>query len=410
MTDHAQSLVVSPPFCHFPAAAACGHAENNAPPAPAGTPRRVPGKEALAAGPPMSALPPVDAARRPAAHQSAVLQQVRGTRAGHPRRGPHRRLSRDAVPRPGLQPGNPDGTYIQKVPLVGITAAETGAADLRQRRAGPRRSSGKTTWSPGRSTSPTAPPSTQSDVVFVGYGVDAPEYNWDDFKGVDVKGKTIVVLVNDPPVPDPRTPSKLDPKTFGGKAMTYYGRWTYKFEEGARKGAAGVLIVHETGPAGYPVPRRAGQSRARSSTSSRPTRTRAARTSRAGSRSTRREKLFAMAGQDFDALKKQAATREFKPVPLGVTGVDGDQEHAAHDRLAERGRQARGQRPAAEGRVRRLHGALGSPRHRASRSTATTSTTARSTTRRASRRCSEIAQALTKRASRRRSDRSSSWW
>src|SRR6185312_13779074 len=91
-----------------------------------------------------------------------------------------------------------------------------------------------------------------SDLVFVGYGVVAPEYHWDDYKGVNVKGKTLVMLVNDPPVPDPKDPTKLDPKMFGGKAMTYYGRWTYKYEIGAKKGAAGVLIVHETGPAGYP--------------------------------------------------------------------------------------------------------------------------------------------------------------
>ena len=92
----------------------------------------------------------------------------------------------------------------------------------------------------------------KSELVFVGYGVDAPEYDWDDFKGVDVKGKTIVMLVNDPQVPDPADPSKLDSRTFNGTAMTYYGRWTYKYEEAARNGAAGVLIVHETGPAGYP--------------------------------------------------------------------------------------------------------------------------------------------------------------
>ena len=98
-----------------------------------------------------------------------------------------------------------------------------------------------------------------SELVFVGYGVVAPEYNWDDYKGVDVKGKTLVMLVNDPPVPDPANPAELDPKTFGGKAMTYYGRWTYKYEIGAQKGAAGVLIIHETGPGRLPLRRRAGQ-------------------------------------------------------------------------------------------------------------------------------------------------------
>ena len=75
-----------------------------------------------------------------------------------------------------------------------------------------------------------------ADMVFVGYGVVAPEYHWDDYKGVDVKGKVLVMLINDPPVPDPKDPSKLDDKTFKGKAMTYYGRWTYKFEIAAEKG------------------------------------------------------------------------------------------------------------------------------------------------------------------------------
>jgi Zn-dependent M28 family amino/carboxypeptidase len=88
--------------------------------------------------------------------------------------------------------------------------------------------------------------------VFVGCGVQAPEFNWDDYKGVDVRGKRLVMLVNDPPVPDPKDPTTLDPKTFGGESMTYCGRWTYKYDIGVEKGAAGVLIVHETGPAGYP--------------------------------------------------------------------------------------------------------------------------------------------------------------
>src|SRR5207249_12264066 len=91
-----------------------------------------------------------------------------------------------------------------------------------------------------------------SELVFVGYGDVAPEYNWDDYKGVDVKGKTLVMLVSDPPVPDPANASQLDPKMFGGKAMTYYGRWTYKYEIAAQKSAAAVLIVHETEAAGYP--------------------------------------------------------------------------------------------------------------------------------------------------------------
>ena len=91
-----------------------------------------------------------------------------------------------------------------------------------------------------------------SEVVFVGYGVVAPEYGWDDFKGVDVRGKTLIMLVGDPPVPDPNDPSKLDPAMFKGRAMTYYGRWTYKYEIAAKLGAAAAILVHENGPAGYP--------------------------------------------------------------------------------------------------------------------------------------------------------------
>ena len=91
-----------------------------------------------------------------------------------------------------------------------------------------------------------------SEMVFVGYGVVAPEYGWDDYKDVDVKGKTIVILINDPPIPDPADPAKLDEKMFKGKAMTYYGRWTYKYEIAAEKGAIAAIIMHETIPAAYP--------------------------------------------------------------------------------------------------------------------------------------------------------------
>jgi len=91
-----------------------------------------------------------------------------------------------------------------------------------------------------------------SDLVFVGYGVVAPEYGWDDYKGVDVRGKTILMLINDPAGVRPKDPSKLDEKMFKGKAMTYYGRWTYKYEIAAQRGAAAAIIIHETVPAAYP--------------------------------------------------------------------------------------------------------------------------------------------------------------
>ena len=151
----------------------------------------------------------------------------------------------------GLKPGNPDGTYSQKVPLVGITAKEVKPLTVTKGRQKQtfKWANDVVAWSKHVADSASI---DQSDIVFAGYGVEAPEFNWNDFKDVDVKGKTIIVLVNDPPVPDPADPSKLDPKVFGGNAMTYYGRWTYKFEEGARKGAAAILVVHEEKPAGYP--------------------------------------------------------------------------------------------------------------------------------------------------------------
>ena len=137
----------------------------------------------------------------------------------------------------GLKPGNTDGTFVQDVPLVGITPSQDSHLDAPQGRrddgahlAGRRRRV-------DASTSSTACRVDNSELVFVGYGVAAPEYGWDDYKGVDVKGKTLVMLVNDPAVPDPRDPSQLDPKMFGGKAMTYYGRWTYKYEIAAQRRA-----------------------------------------------------------------------------------------------------------------------------------------------------------------------------
>jgi Zn-dependent M28 family amino/carboxypeptidase len=156
-----------------------------------------------------------------------------------------------------------------------------------------------------------------SDVVFVGYGVEASEFNWNDFKDVDVKGKTIVVLVNDPPVPDPANASALDARTFGGKAMTYYGRWTYKFEQGARKGAAAILLVHEAGPAGYPFGVVQGNLSERFDLVT-PDKNMSRASVEGWLTLDAARKLFAMAGQDFEALKKQAISRDFRPVPFGL--------------------------------------------------------------------------------------------
>jgi len=223
----------------------------------------------------------------------------------------------DTFKRSGLKPGNTDGTYIQKVPLVGITGAE--AKPLTIAKGGKKQTlkwkDELVAWTKHVADGASL---DNSEMVFAGYGVDAPEYNWNDFKDVDVKGKTIVVFVNDPQVPDPSDASKLDPKTFNGEAMTYYGRWTYKFEEGAKRGAAGVLIVHETAPAGYPFSVVQGNLGERFDLVT-PDKNMGRSAIEGWVSLDAAKKIFAMAGQDFDELKKQAITRDFKPVPLGLT-------------------------------------------------------------------------------------------
>ncbi len=215
-----------------------------------------------------------------------------------------------------LKPGNPDGTYVQNVPLVGITGTQAKPLTVAK---GAKAQTFKwaddvVAWSKHVAEGAAV---ENSDVIFAGYGVEAPEFNWNDFKDVDVKGKTILVLVNDPAAPDPSDPTKLDPKTFKGDAMTYYGRWTYKFEEGAKRGAAAIFVVHETGPAGYPFSVVQGNLREKFDLV-----TADKNMNRANIEGwitlDAAKKMLALAGQDFDALKKQARTREFRPVPLGL--------------------------------------------------------------------------------------------
>jgi Zn-dependent M28 family amino/carboxypeptidase len=216
----------------------------------------------------------------------------------------------------GLKPGNTDGTYFQKVPLVGITPTP---APLTFHKGGKTQTlkwkDDVVAW-----TKHVAPSASlqDSELVFVGYGVVAPEFQWDDYKGLDVKGKTLVMLVNDPPVPDPANASELDPKTFGGKAMTYYGRWTYKYEMGAQKGAAGVLIIHETEPAGYGFNVIQGKTGEQFDLVT-PDKNMSRAAIEGWITLDSAKAMLKLAGQDFDELKKQAATRDFKPVPLGVT-------------------------------------------------------------------------------------------
>ena len=140
----------------------------------------------------------------------------------------------------GYQPGNGD-SFLQEVPLVSLEASPEMGLTI-----GDKTYQYKKEMVMGSSRISEFEAIENSELVFVGYGVNAPEYNWNDYKDVDVKGKTVVILVNDPGF------ATKDPELFTGDAMTYYGRWTYKYEEASRQGAAGAIIVHETAPASYP--------------------------------------------------------------------------------------------------------------------------------------------------------------
>jgi Zn-dependent M28 family amino/carboxypeptidase len=214
----------------------------------------------------------------------------------------------------GLQPGNPDSSFVQPVPLVGITSHPTLTFDIGGK---PFAMTPINDFVGPTSRAQTDVSVSASDVVFVGYGIVAPEFGWDDYKGVDVRGKTVVMLVNDPPVIDPKT-GELDPAVFGGKAMTYYGRWTYKYEIAAQKGAAACLIVHETGPAAYPFAVIVG-SRSRENFELRTPDKNAGHVAMEGWLTLdAAQRFFAATGHDFASLKKNAATREFRPIALGA--------------------------------------------------------------------------------------------
>ncbi len=218
----------------------------------------------------------------------------------------------------GLTPGNPDGTFVQEVPLLGFRTKPSGA--IRGEDGFALNLKTPDDWmAVSRRQVPEASVAG-SELLFVGYGAVAPEYGWDDFKGVDVRGKTLVMLVGDPPVPDPDDLSKLDPTLFGGRAMTYYGRWTYKYEIAAEKGAAAVLLVHEEGPAGYPYQVVVGSWGRENFEIPAPDGNAGRAVAESWITLDTAKKLLAAAGHDFETLKLAAATREFRPVPLPLKG------------------------------------------------------------------------------------------
>jgi hypothetical protein len=208
----------------------------------------------------------------------------------------------------GLQPGN-HGSWFQTVPTVSATVQGKDALKLKVSEGG-----GTQSFAYGPEMvaySPQDKPHVaikDSPIVYLGYGVDAPEYQWNDYAGQNVKGKTVIVLVNDPGFGD------HDPNLFKGRAMTYYGRWTYKYEQCARAGAAMCVIVHDTEAAGYPwtVVKNSWTGPQLSLPASEDPTPRvpvAAWITTDGAR-----RLFAKAGLDFDKLKAAADHRGFKPL------------------------------------------------------------------------------------------------
>jgi Zn-dependent M28 family amino/carboxypeptidase len=213
----------------------------------------------------------------------------------------------------GLKPGNPNGSYTQEVPLAGITTVPTASFTV-----GDNKMDLKFPDEYVASSARLQPDIKveNSDVVFVGYGVFAPELGWDDYKDVDVRGKTILMLINDPPIPDPADPSKLDPNMFKGNAMTYYGRWTYKYEIAAQKGAAAAVIIHETVPAAYPYSVVMSSWAKENFEIDAPDKNAGAVQVRSWITRDVAEKLLSAGGYDFEPLKKSALSRDFKPVVL----------------------------------------------------------------------------------------------
>ncbi|HEX9085311.1 MAG TPA: M28 family peptidase, partial [Gemmatimonadaceae bacterium] len=210
----------------------------------------------------------------------------------------------------GVKPGVGDTSYFQRVPIdvvkadpntIKVTASGKANANLRF-------TDDVVVW-PGSATDAS---SAHGELVFVGYGATAPEYKWDDFKGTDVRGKILLVLVNDPPA------TAAEPNLFGAKAMTYYGRWTYKFEEAERRGAAGMLIVHTTERAGYPWQVVVGSNSVehrllpRAAAAPPPIAVRGWITDSAAT------VILSQAGLNMADLRKRAESRDFRPVPTGI--------------------------------------------------------------------------------------------
>ena len=206
----------------------------------------------------------------------------------------------------GLKPGGADGKWYQSVPLVGVTSQSPASVDFKRgEQAVTLKHYEDMMLTSGLQQDTVSV--NDAELVFVGFGIQAPEYQWDDFKDVDVRGKILVVMNNDP---------EHDPQLFAGKRRLYYGRWDYKYEMAAKLGAAGALIIHTTASAGYPYQviqtSWSGEEFELASSTGPRMNLRGWLTEDAAS------KICKLAGQELHALRAMAQTRAFKPVPLGV--------------------------------------------------------------------------------------------
>src|SRR5688572_15899551 len=210
----------------------------------------------------------------------------------------------------GFKPGGENGSWEQPVDIVGVKAKLPATWDFN----GPGKdNSGQVSlklsddYIAGSGVQTPAAAIDDAQLVFVGYGIEAPEYRWDDFKGVDVKGKVLVMLNNDP---------DWDPKLFAGNARLYYGRWTYKYESAARHGAAGVILIHTTPSAGYPW--QVVQSSWGGVQFELPAEGEPRIQLKGWATEDAARRLVKAGGADLDKLIAQAKSRSFKPVPLNL--------------------------------------------------------------------------------------------
>ncbi len=237
----------------------------------------------------------------------------------------------------GVEPGV-SGSYFQNVPIdiVAANPATIRAAASGRATGTLRYPEDVVIWA----GSATGASDARGEVVFVGYGAAAPEYRWDDFKGADLRGKILLVLVNDPPA------TAGEPALFGGPAMTYYGRWTYKFEEAERRGAAGMLIVHTAERAGYPWHTVVGSWAKEQRMLPRDPKLPAPLGVQGWITDSAAAALLKQAGLDLAALRGQAASRDFRPVATGISldlHFDNAVQHLASENVVGvvRGRDAR---------------------------------------------------------------------